>query len=123
AHPKGVNGGHPGVVNAWAPDGPDDIPFTDDDGLKVLPNSLGASVGGGALGVKSVRNSQPLAHFRITSPIGWFEAYGTNYNPTWWLSNATTRTTVVRPYTTPATIGSVPTNAIFDASLRISAAG
>jgi hypothetical protein len=47
-----LNGGDPGFVNITDPLGPDGIPFTDDDGLRLRPDSRlrGAGVGGRDIG-------------------------------------------------------------------------
>lgn len=47
-----LNGGDPGFVNIDDPLGPDGLPFTADDGLRLRPDSklLGAGVGGATLG-------------------------------------------------------------------------
>ena len=117
---NGINGGDPGFVNALDPDGPDNIPFTDDDGLKVLPNSPAARIGGGALGVLALKTNQPIAHFRITSPNGWFAPMGSNYNPGWWTNTPYGRGGSLRPWNTPQTIGTAPVSATFSADLSIS---
>lgn len=118
--PNGINGGDPGFVSELDPDGPDNIPFTEDDGLRVLPNSLAAKIGGGAVGILNPARGQPIAHFSITSPIGWFEPSGTNYNPGWWDLNPTARHGVVRPFQTAQTIGQAPVTATFNADSSIS---
>jgi len=115
--PNGVNGGDPGFVNPEDPDGEDDIPFTDDDGLKVLPNSLGALVGGGALGVYDRTAQAPVAHFRVVEPTGWFEPGREAYDPVWLAEGPTRRGRVMRPYRTPPYLGPVPIRARFDAGL------
>lgn len=118
--PNGINGGDPGFLSVLDFDGLDDRPFTADDGLQVLPNSLAATLGGGALGVYRLTTDYPVAHFRISSPQGWFEPTGTNYNPSWWANTPTRRQSVVRPFTTPQTIGQAPIDATFDAGLSLS---
>ena len=115
--PNGVNGGDPGFVNADDPDGPDDVPFTGDDGLKVLPNSRGALVGGGALGVYTQTPGSPVAHFRVVEPIGWFEPPREAYDLIWLAESPTRRSRVMRPYRTPPYLGPVPVRARFDAEL------
>ncbi|MDP2816299.1 MAG: fibronectin type III domain-containing protein, partial [Rectinemataceae bacterium] len=51
----GINGGDPKFVNIIDPDGPDNIPFTLDDGLKPLPTSpfCGKGEGGTDIGALS----------------------------------------------------------------------
>ena len=118
--PNGVNGGDPIFYNALDPIGPDGEAFTADDGLKVLANSPAAALGGGALGVRPVTTGQPVAHFRITTPTGWFEETGTDYDPIWLAKLPTTRTGPQRPYTTPVSIGEAPVTATFNAEKSIS---
>lgn len=118
--PNGINGGDPLFLNAFDPLGPDGRPFTADDGLQVLPNSPAARIGGGACGIFLPNRNQPVAHFRVSKPNGWFEATGTNYNPTWLRLLPTTRRAVQRPYNTPASLGTVPVSVTFDASSSIS---
>lgn len=120
---NGINGGDPGFVDPWNPMGADGVPFTDDDGLKVLPNFASATLGGGALGIRTITNGYPVAHFRITSPSSWLEDTGTNYNAQWWTNMPFRRRQVVRPYTTPHLIGTVPVSASFDAAHSISGVG
>jgi len=117
---NGINGGSPGFVNVMDFMGPDGTPFTDDDGLKVLPNSMAARVGGGALGVRQIITNQPLAHFKITSPIGWFENLGSNYDLQWLTNTPTRRGALQRPFDTPQRIGDAPIRATFDAEASIS---
>lgn len=108
---NGINGGDPLFVNAMDPDGPDNIPFTSDDGLRLLSSSPAA--GAGALGTYA---GTIAAHFRITSPSTWQEGLGTNYNSDWLTNTPTRRGTMQRPYLVPALVGSVPTNVVFSAA-------
>jgi hypothetical protein len=108
------------------PDGADDIPFTADDGLKVLANSPTASLGtsgGGALGVRPVTSGQPVAHFRITAPVGWFEPTDESYNPTWDDVPPTQRTGLNRPWNVAVTVGTAPVAVTFSAAQSISGVG
>ncbi len=59
----GINGGNPQFKNESDPDGPDNIPFTLDDGLKPLPGSplCGAGQGGRDIGVYSCDPNTVLA--------------------------------------------------------------
>jgi hypothetical protein len=118
--PRGVNGGDPVFLDALNPLGQDGLPFTSDDGLQVLPNSPAARLGGGALGVYPITINQPVAHFRIASPQGWFEPTGLDYDPEWLAKRPTTRGRVQRPYTTPPSLGIAPVTAVFDASKSVS---
>lgn len=117
AEEHGVNGGDPGFRNPEDPDGPDDIPFTEDDGLKVVPGSLGASVGGGALGVVGGEEAALVARLRLLAPLGWHEPLGTNYNPVWWATPPTRRGGPVRPYRTPPSLGKVPVSVVLEAEV------
>jgi hypothetical protein len=117
---NGITGGDPLFVNPDDPDGPDDIPFTNDDGLKVLPTSPVATLNAGALGVKQVAVGQPMAHFKITAPTGWFEALNEAYDPTWLSKLPTQRSVGQRPYNNPVSIGTVPVAATFSAATSIS---
>jgi hypothetical protein len=58
-----LNGGDPGFVNINDPLGPDGIPFTDDDGLRLLATSklVNAGVGGVTIGAYSVDTPPTLA--------------------------------------------------------------
>jgi glucose/arabinose dehydrogenase len=62
-HRAGLNGGNPMLANVNDPDGPDNIPFTLDDGLKPLPGSplCGKGASGTDIGVYSCDPSQVLA--------------------------------------------------------------
>jgi len=117
---NGINGGDPIFFNVMDPDGPDDIPFTADDGLKVLANSPAAGIGGGALGVRPVTTGQPVASFRITAPNGWFEGTGESYDPTWITQLPTQRGRPARPWQNPVAIGTAPVEATFSAANSIS---
>lgn len=117
SEPNGINGGDPGFVNPNDPDGPDDAPFTDDDGLKVLPGSPGAAIGGGALGVYWPTDQLPVAHFRIVQPVGWLVPPRREYDEAWLTNSPTRRDRVQRPYQTPPYLGQPPIVARFDASL------
>ncbi len=118
--PNGINGGDPGFLSVTEPAGPDGIPFTEDDGLKLLPNSPAAKLGAGALGTFKVINNVPVAHFRITSPQGWFEPVGLDYDPEWLKLPPTRRGQVQRPFDTPSLIGNAPLTATFNAEMSIS---
>lgn len=119
----GINGGDPVFYNALDPDGADNTPFTADDGLKVLASSPAAAIGGGALGVRTITSGQPVAHFRVSSPTGWWEGSGESYNPAWTSVPPTQRGGPARPYTTPPSFAGVPTTVTFDASKSVSGVG
>jgi PKD repeat protein len=61
-----------------------------------------------------------VAHFRITSPIGWFENLGNDYNPSWLTNTPTRRGLLQRPYATPQRVGDAPATATFNAAASIS---
>lgn len=117
---NGINGGDPVFVDMRDPDGPDDTPWTADDGLKVLPNSPAAAIGGGALGVRAVVSGTPVAHFNVSSPTGWWEGVDENYDPEWLAALPTQRGAPVRPYNVPPAFVGVPLAVTFDASKSIS---
>ena len=58
--PAGINGGDPGFVNIDDPLGPDGIPFTTDDGLKLSPSSrlCTAGLNSGEIGAYSCLDGQ-----------------------------------------------------------------
>jgi hypothetical protein len=114
--PHGINGGDPVFRDAGNPRGPDGMAFTADDGLRPLPNSPLAIRRLGALAPAVVADGMPFAHFTIASPLGWFEPTGT----TWTNLRPYERTDVIRPYTTPATLGKAPVTAVFSAAMSIS---
>lgn len=116
----GVNGGNPVFYNSSDPDGTDNVPFTSDDGLKVVASSPAATLGGGALGVRTITTGQPVANFAVSSPNGWWEGTGESYDPTWDDIPPTDRGGPVRPYTTPPSFVGVPLTVTFDASKSIS---
>jgi len=120
---NGVTGVDPIFVDEFDPDGPDDIPFTADDGLRVIANSAAASLNAGALGVRPVVSGQPQASFRIAAPTGWFEGTGEAYDPTWLSKLPTQRGTVARPWDVPVAIGTAPVAATFSAANSISGVG
>ncbi len=78
-HPD-LNGGDPGFVNIDDPLGPDGIPFSDDDGLRLRPDSKlrGKGEGGVDLGAYTlpavVLSRQTNGNFRVTWP-GWADAF------------------------------------------------
>ena len=121
--PDGINGGNPLFVDIRDPDGPDNTPWTADDGLKVLPTSPVAGIGGGALGVRAVVSGQPVAHFKVSSPIGWWEGYGESYDPEWLNELPTQRGRPARPYDVPPAFVGVPITITFDAAASISGVG
>jgi hypothetical protein len=55
-----LNGGNPGFVNSNDPLGPDGVPFTADDGLRLLPTSklVGAGAGGRTPGAYEVSEGE-----------------------------------------------------------------
>lgn len=115
-----VNGGDPLFVNPSNPLGPDGIPFTDDDGLRPLPQSPLAVKGIGALTPVKVTAGVPIAHFTVTAPLGWFDLTGTNFDLGWVALKPHERRGVIRPYNTPEVLGVAPVNVTFSASNSIS---
>ena len=120
AEKDGVNGGDPVFYSTTEFLGPDQEPFTADDGLQVLPNSPAARLGGGALGVYKVVNGKPVAHFRLTAPQGWFEPTGDEYDLEWLGKLPTTRGRLERPFDSVPRIGEAPLPVSFDASKSLS---
>ena len=119
SEPNGINGGDPSFVNPANPLGPDGIHFTADDGLRPLANSPFASRGWGALPALTATGDNPLAHFRVASPLGWFDATGTNYNRKWYSLEPYQRGDLVRPYYTPEALGTAPVAVTFTAENSI----
>lgn len=79
---NGVNGGDPMFVDEFNPRGPDGIPFTADDGLRLHPRS--PARGMGALPAATATPSKPIAFFRPTNVASNYLDYtGTNFNPSW----------------------------------------
>jgi PKD domain/Protein of unknown function (DUF1565) len=120
SEPNGVNGGDPVFYSSSDFLGPDQQAFTADDGLQVLPNSPAARLGGGALGVYKVVSGKPVAHFRLTSPQGWFEPTGDDYDLQWLSKLPTQRGKLERPFDTVPRIGDAPLAVSFDASKSLS---
>ena len=114
--------GDPLFVNASDPLGPDGLAFTDDDGLRPLPNSPIAVLGLGAL--PPLPATSPIAHFtaRLANP-GWKDATGTSFNPAYAALKPHERTGVMRPWATPDALGDVPLTVTFDASQSIDGFG
>jgi hypothetical protein len=65
-----LNGGDPLFVNLNDPLGPDGLPFTEDDGLRLLPGSklIGAGVGGATIGAYAAGDTPPT--LAISHPAG-----------------------------------------------------
>lgn len=117
---NGVNGGDPVFYDVMDYLGPDGLAFTADDGLQVLPSSPIAALGGGGCGLFEIVSGEPVAHFRITAPSGWFEPTGEAYNPAWFEELPTARTDLQRPFDTPVQIGDAPVEATFNAEHSMS---
>jgi formylglycine-generating enzyme required for sulfatase activity len=117
----GINGGDPRLVNPQNPRGPDGIPFTDDDGLRPLPNSPLALAGVGALPPITLLSRQPVAHFSAApQPVGWYDKIGAQFDPAWAALHPYERTGTERPYGTVDPLGPVPCDVLFDARGSIS---
>jgi len=112
---NGINGGDPSFLNPGNPLGADGIPFTSDDGLRPLLNSPFASRGWGALPVLETGGTSPVSHFRVASPLGWFDVTGTNYNRKWSAMEPYQRGDLLRPYHTPEALGTAPVTVTFTA--------
>ena len=97
---NGFNGGDPLFVNEFDPLGPDGVPFTADDGLIPMPNSVLAVNNIGAL---PASNLTLVAHFRISgfsSGFGWYDEIGENYDSEWWNEIPYKRNDLLRPWDT-----------------------
>jgi hypothetical protein len=125
----GVNGGNPVYYNLDNPLGVDQLPFTPDDGIRVLPNSplLDSTTQLAGKGALRALNSsddtreddEPLAHFTvsdISTGLGWKDVVGNSWNPVWLTSLPYDRETVVRPWDTPESFGDATVTVTFDAS-------
>lgn len=112
----GINGGDPVLLDPENPLGVDNIPFTDDDGLKPLPTSPLVNKGVGALKVYTPSiEGQPVSHFVMTGPYGWFDVVGEAYDPVWCALQPYQRTNLIRPYYTPEVLGVCPVGITFSA--------
>lgn len=112
---NGVNGGNPVFRDIMNPVGPDGIWFTEDDGLRPLPGSGVAERGWGALAPPP--SNAPYAHFKVTSPIGWFEPNSSaTYNTNWLAIHPALRPGMQRDFRTPETLGAPPLQVTFTAS-------
>lgn len=78
---NGINGGDPMFVNEYDPLGPDGLPFTEDDGLRLHPNS--PALGIGALPVATATSNKPIAFFRPIVASNYLDWRGTNLNINW----------------------------------------
>lgn len=117
---NGLNGINPLFVNPLDPLGPDGLPFTEDDGLKPMPNSPIALLSWGALAPKILTNYYPIAYFNQTGVSLWQEDTSTNYNSDWRALPFYERTNKIRPFGTPETLGTVPLLVTFTATNSIS---
>lgn len=112
----GVNGGDPLFVNQQNPRGADGAAFTDDDGLRPLPNSPLALLSIGALAPLPTPTTSPIAHFTVRPQTpGWYDSTGTNFDQTWETIPPFSRTNFVRPWNTPDALGEVPAAVFVDA--------
>ena len=119
SRPIDYNGGDPGFVNVLNPIGADGLAFTDDDGLKPLPNSPLAINGVGALTPVSVVVGTPIAHFSKFNSSSWADYTYTNWNTAWHTVEGPERGGWPRPYTTPDPLGNVPVTVVFSATNSI----
>jgi len=116
AEANGINGGDPKFVDMWNPLGPDGLPFTADDGLRLMTNSPARGLG--ALSV--IDSSSPRPHFVWKGTYGWKDGVAEAFDSAWVAQNFWERTSLVRPWDTPEDIGDVPAVASFDATESIS---
>ena len=120
---NGINGGDPVFLNPENPRGPDGIPFTDDDGLKPLPNSPVARLGLGALTPVKVAPNTPISYFSlfsISSGFKWYDRTGLDFDPAWKLLAPFDRKNKIRPYQTAEALGHAPVMVEFSARNSIS---
>lgn len=113
---NGVNGGDPMFVNEFNPRGPDGIPFTDDDGLRLHPNSPARGIG--ALSV----TTNLFAFFRpVNVASNFLDARGTNFNLPWHTNLfAFTRTNWDRAYDIGDALLNLPMTVRFEATNSVS---
>ena len=117
--PNGVNGGDPMFVDQENPRGPDGIPFTEDDGLRPMPNSPIAMNNWGALPPVEIVEGEPIAHFRVTalsSGLGWKDQSRHDFDPAWVMLLPYERTARIRPYRTSEALGEPGVIVTFSAS-------
>lgn len=100
------------------PRGADGVPWTADDGLRPLPTS--PLVGAGALSAATLTANQPIAHFTTLTNMGWIEATGSNYSPSWQALTPFQRGTLMRPYTNGSSLTRLPKFVNFQATNSIS---
>lgn len=114
---NGINGGDPMFVNEFNPRGPDGIPFTADDGLRLHPRS--PAIGIGALPVATTVN----AFFRpVNVSSNFLDATGTNFNLPWHTNlYAFQRTSWDRDYDYGDALFNLPMKVAFTATNTISA--
>lgn len=117
---NGINGGNPVFRHLIDLDGHDNTPFTHDDGIKVLPHSPLSSAGIGAVGTYAIIPNWPVAHFALSSPLGWHEPIEELYNPDWFDALPTTRTNLQRPWFTAPGLPEPPIEISFNATLSMS---
>lgn len=113
---NGINGGDPMFVNEFSPRGPDGLPFTADDGLRLHPASPAAGIG-----ALSVSNGF-FAFFRpVNIASNFLDWTGTNFNLPWHSNLFTfTRTGWDREWDYGDAIANLPQVAVFTASNSIS---
>lgn len=115
--PNGVKGGNPLFFDEGRPRGADGIPFTADDGLRLLPTSPGAGKGAHPLAT----GLMPVFSVSATQRgFGWFEPTGTNYNPAWLSALPYNRATPYREYELPDPLPNAPQLVTFTATNSIS---
>lgn len=117
---NGINGGDPMFANEFMPRGPDGIPFTEDDGLRLHPRS--PALGIGALPVFTAKPTNSLVFFRPTNVASNFlDATGTNFNLPWHTNlYAFTRTAWDREYDIGDALLNLPMTVTFTATNCIS---
>jgi hypothetical protein len=91
-----LNGGDPGFANINDPLGPDGVPFTDDDGLRLVQGSklLGAGENGADIGAYNTPMTEPELERIASNPgtlsfqwpkeaVGYFLEYATTLDGEW----------------------------------------
>lgn len=117
ADAHGINGGNPLFVDEGRPRGPDGLPFTADDGFRILSTSPAAGWGPyGAATYATSTTPLPAFHASFAGGYGWSEATGSNYNPGWQAQLPYQRTTPYRAYDAADPIPNIPQFVTFSAT-------
>lgn len=116
SEPDGINGGDPLFVDEFNPLGPDGLPFTADDGLRPLPNSVAATRKIGALEPLPRSSNSPIAHFSVAAPTAWHEPVRGKYDPEWLTKTPWERKGPQRPFGTVDSLPEAPCTITFTAA-------